>query len=300
MKTTIDKPKVTMVINSVDVLKITFNSTRSGLKNYAREFANLSTGGAFSGCVMTIDGWLCAIRTPRKSDVDRVASFFSGHYFIMGINVQAGCDSNCRFTAMSASNPGGTSDAIAFLRWGLKPILEGLPTGYYCHGDNAYTQAVYLMTPYNRLQSAGNVERDTYNFFLSQLRIRIEMAFGLLTNKWRVFQQPLNVAFAKIPQVIHCAFRLHNWCIDYELTNNPDRIDFQYDAAEALLEIEAESSPFVEYTPTVDEVDGDERDADLYAEGRRMREAIVDRIAEIGETRPLRNLARNYQSSGQN
>lgn len=91
-----------------------------------------------------------------------------------------------------------------------------------------------------------------------------------------------------------------NWCIDYELTDNPDRIDFQYDAAEALLEIEAESSPFVEYTPTVDEVDGDERDADLYAEGRRMREAIVDRIAEIGETRPLRNLARNYQSSGQN
>jgi hypothetical protein len=33
--------------------------------------------------------------------------------------------------------------------------------------------------------------KDVYNFYFSQLRIRIEMSFGLLVNKWVLHQKPL-------------------------------------------------------------------------------------------------------------
>ncbi|KAE9161337.1 hypothetical protein PF002_g32397, partial [Phytophthora fragariae] len=43
-----------------------------------------------------------------------------------------------------------------------------------------------------RAELVDRTDRDNYNFHVSQLRIRIEMAFGLLVNKWRIFKQPLH------------------------------------------------------------------------------------------------------------
>ena len=34
---------------------------------------------------------------------------------------------------------------------------------------------------------------DAFNFYLSQLRIRIEQTFGMMTTKWRILRQPLQV-----------------------------------------------------------------------------------------------------------
>jgi hypothetical protein len=51
-------------------------------------------------------------------------------------------------------------------------------------GDNAYVCTEHLITPFMG-SSNLNSENDSYNFFLSQLRIRVEMAFGRLIAKWR-------------------------------------------------------------------------------------------------------------------
>ncbi len=52
------------------------------------------------------------------------------------------------------------------------------------------------------------------HFFLSQLWIRIEQAFGLLVAKWRIFKKPLDVKFWRTTLIIEAAFHLHNFCID--------------------------------------------------------------------------------------
>ena len=64
------------------------------------------------------------------------------------------------------------------------------PSSYYsehycCHGLNvqAICDASCCFTPFTGSQQADPT-KDAYNFFLSQVRIRIEMAFGLLTTKW--------------------------------------------------------------------------------------------------------------------
>lgn len=134
------------------------------------------------GCIGAVDGWLCGIRVPRKNEVGRVVSFYSGHYRRYGINVQACCDSKSRFTAFLCAAPGGMSDSKAYKKWRLSTVMESMPGETYIIGDNAYSNSNNLQMPYTRPQTSA-IYRNSYNFHLSQLRIRIEMAFGLLVNK---------------------------------------------------------------------------------------------------------------------
>jgi chloramphenicol O-acetyltransferase len=53
-----------------------------------------------------------------------------------------------------------------------------------------------------------------FNFHLSQLHIKIEQSFSLLVNKWRVFKKPLEMSLTRVPAVVECCMRLHNFCIN--------------------------------------------------------------------------------------
>ena len=72
----------------------------------------------------------------------------------------------------------------------LPASLDGLPLGSYVVGDAAYTLSDKCITPFTGSQRL-NPTKDAYNYFLSQVWIRIEMAFGLLTTKWQILKRPL-------------------------------------------------------------------------------------------------------------
>ena len=76
------------------------------------------------------------------------------------------------------NSPGGMNDAMAFLRFGIERIINCLRLGYYILGDNTYPFLMTLLVPYMGI-NLNSEERREFNFLLSQLRIRIEMAFGL-------------------------------------------------------------------------------------------------------------------------
>ncbi len=92
-------------------------------------------------------------------------------------------------------------------------VVETLPLGKYIFADNAYDCTEHVLTPFHGDQKNEPI-KGAYNFYLSQLRIRIEMAFGRLVNKWRIFKRPLRVKLKTAGKVIMCATRLHNFCID--------------------------------------------------------------------------------------
>ena len=160
-------------------LQMKFPDTPEELKQAAAEFRSRSFHGIMSGCVGAIDGWLLLIRVPRLADVPggNIRKYFSGHSNISGINVQACCDIYSRFTAVNMSCPGSTADSVAYLEWKLKGKVESLPLGYYVIGDNAYANTDRFLTPYNKVEREGRVYRDAFCYYLSQLRIRVEMAF---------------------------------------------------------------------------------------------------------------------------
>ncbi len=113
-------------INQADELRIQLPATPGDRVKVVAGFRRLSSRAVIANCIGCIDGWLCPIKVPRADYVANVRSFFSGHYQRYGINVQACCDACCRFTAFSATCPGGTNDALAFLRWQLSKYLEDL------------------------------------------------------------------------------------------------------------------------------------------------------------------------------
>ena len=77
---------------------------------------------------------------------------------------------------------------VAFERTSIFDRVAAFNTGFYLVGDAAYTLSDVMLVPFVCSQR-DDPTQDTFNFFLSQLRIRIEMAFGLLQTKWCVLKK---------------------------------------------------------------------------------------------------------------
>ncbi|KAE9113428.1 hypothetical protein PF007_g10749 [Phytophthora fragariae] len=152
----------------------------------ASEFAAISSNNILTGCIGCLDGWLCEIKAPSSNEVPDVSSFFFGHYLTYGINVQAMCDASCKFIGYCFNSPGKVSDSVAFKKWQVSEDITELPFGFYVIGDNAYLLAPSMLVPFTKPE-IKTPAHYAYNFYISQLRIRIEMSFGLLVNKWQVF-----------------------------------------------------------------------------------------------------------------
>ena len=76
---------------------------------------------------------------------------------------------------------------MELLRLIVLPLKQGtyidglLKNGYVLFGDNAYLNSPYMATPYSNVSdNPDKRSEDNYNFFHSQLRIRVECAFGML------------------------------------------------------------------------------------------------------------------------
>jgi hypothetical protein len=157
-------------INGCDALQLKWSHTMEELRDAAKGFHWSSSHGVINSCVGALDGWLCRIRVPAKTEVTKVKSFFSGHYQCCGLNIQATCDVNCKFTPISCMCPGGSSDSKSFYHSTTYNLVQNLPNGYFVVGDNAYTLSSTLIVPYsgrNRLDPS----KDACNFYIYQLRI---------------------------------------------------------------------------------------------------------------------------------
>ena len=190
----------------------------------ARNFRSISSHGAITGCVACVDGYFLEIQTPGASETGNVKAYYSGHYQAYGINIQAACDYRCRFVSVCVAAPGSTNDIVAFRKTSLSQMIQNLPLGKYVIGDNAYACSEHLLTPFS---GADRLEpkHDNYNFYLSQVRIRIEMAFGYMTQKWQILRKPLKTKLKNTGKVFLVITRLHNFCINkgnIDLTSNKE------------------------------------------------------------------------------
>ena len=258
-----------------DELAIQFPDTDSALQDAATRFRMLSTNDVIKGCVGAVDGWLCQIKVPAGDEAGNIRSFFSGHYQCYGLNVQACCDSSCKFIHVSITSPGGTNDVRAFAKSKLSQLIKNLPMGLYLVGDNAYIACEQLLTPFSG-RHKNDPTKDAYNFHLSQLRIRIEQAFGMLVNKWRIFKSPLCKKLKNVPPLIMAAMRLHNFCVNERETNSATRV---------LSSDEVDT-----YIPSYDDYMDDTQEATGYSSQRNI---ILGEIKANGITRPVYNQIRN-------
>jgi hypothetical protein len=80
-------------------------------------------------------------------------------------------------------------------------------------GDNAYINSLFLATPY---PNAFTGYKDAYNFFHSQLCVRVECAFGMFVTRWGILCSaiPRGVTIKKTTSLLLALAKIHNFCID--------------------------------------------------------------------------------------
>ena len=185
------RDKVIDALLTCPSLQITFPDQHHKLDEIRVGFMQASTQNLLHKCLGVLDGLLQPIHCPTRNDCGgNQDGYFSGHYQTYGLNCQGMCDSWLRFTFFDVAAPGKVSDQAATERTSFHQILDTLPPFHYILGDAAYTLTNKVLISFTGSQRDVN-ENDSFNFHLSQLRIRIEMAFGRLVGKWRILRSPL-------------------------------------------------------------------------------------------------------------
>jgi hypothetical protein len=241
------------------------------LEAASREFGEISAHGAMFGCVACVDGYLLRIQVPSSKETPNVKAFYSGHYNTYGMNVQAACDHRSRFVSACIAAPGSSSDLFAYGKTNLSQQVNNLPIGKFIVGDNAYVCTERLLTPFSGNERT-EPQHDTFNFYLSQVRMRIEMAFGLMTQKWQILKKPLRTKLRMSGELFMCITRIHNFCI----TNGEYYVS----------EMQGEPTDQYEYFQsdiTVQDVPGTSI----------MRDRVVTSLVNRGLERPAHNRLRN-------
>ena len=264
-------------------IKIEFPTTAQECAVVASGFERKSYRSVLKNVVGALDGYLVHIVTPKKTKNRNVRSYFSGHYQKYGINIQACCDAESRFTFMGVGGPGVIKDRSALKESGLHDKVESLPQGYVVIGDCAY-QATEKLVPIFGGNLALVPKNDNFNYFASQLRIRIEMAFGLMTRKWGILQRPLSNAPENVKHIILCIARLHNFCVDERLKKNNRNKDHYYDTGSNRLDPEQQA-----YMDLAAEAEHEDIISNEFPQWSRARERLVQIVKDLGYTRPTKS-----------
>ena len=278
------------------LLTVKLPSTSEELCNCTAQWGERSTaGGCFDGGIGAIDGWLCCTDAPSTTYVSNTTDYFSGHYHRYGLNVQAVCDGNLRFLYFGVLGPGKTGDARALTRaTTLIKWLEDLPDKYFLVGDNAYQCTRKVVIPFSGADK--NIpENDSFNFYLSQLRTRIEMTFGLLTTKWRIFRRNLNYSPGHNSLIIRVAMTLHNFVIDSDHIN---RIHVEDDySALHIVPLSGSTVAYLAHEDEEEDIDDEQHFNNIGEDTATSRRTeIVEELKSLLLQRPTYNVEQNQQN----
>lgn len=185
------------------------------------KIANTSEKNAnFPHCIGAIDGKHVRVIKPAHS-----GSLYYNYKNYFSIVLLAVCDANYNFTFVDVGAYGKSNDSAIFkdslfyrklMNNSLKipkasPLTEkhSAVFPYVLVGDEAFGMSENLMRPYG-----GNnlsYEQKIFNYRLSRARRYVECAFGILSNKWRIFHRPLNVGIDFAQDIVKACCALHNF-----------------------------------------------------------------------------------------
>ena len=209
---------VVQAINDYAPFDLEYPSDHDQQKSIADAFCEVSTVD-FPNCAGAIDGILIWIHRPTIQQAEESGvgqqKFYCGRKGKYGLNCQAVADVKGRFLDISINYGGSTSDVLAFESSTLCDRLENglLAPGLNLFGDNAYLNTTFMATPFPNVSKGP---KDDYNFFQSQLRIRVECAFGMFVQRWAILRSiiPHGISIGRTVGLVVALAKLHNFCID--------------------------------------------------------------------------------------
>nr|CAH7719015.1 unnamed protein product [Callosobruchus chinensis]CAH7733013.1 unnamed protein product [Callosobruchus chinensis]CAH7753395.1 unnamed protein product [Callosobruchus chinensis] len=174
----------------------------------------------FPNCVGSVDGKHIRLISPLHS-----GSAFYNYKKFYSVVLLAVVDSEYRFIAVDVGAYGRDSDSNIFNNWNFgkkltqnrlnmpetKPLpnTNDTPLPFVFLGDEAFPLNNNFMKPYPR--SNLNTQRRIFNYRLSRSRRVVECAFGILSNKWRIFHTSMTIPPDFAVLVTKTACVLHNF-----------------------------------------------------------------------------------------
>jgi len=190
--------RVVNAVNHSSALRIEFPTDHAVQRALANGFKKKSRAN-FGKCVGAIDGILIWIENPYVSECDfahaGAKKFFCGRKKKSGMNMQAVCDCEGRFLDVFIGHPVSASDCLCFATSSLKTKLDArgfLAKGLCSFWDNAHVNTFCMATPFKAVKSGP---KDDYDFYHSQVRIKVECSFGMLVGRWGIMRRPMPAQF---------------------------------------------------------------------------------------------------------
>ena len=174
----------------------------------------------FPNCIGAIDGKHIMIQCPSNS-----GSLFFNYKSYFSIVLLAVALADYRFVmvdigAYGSSNDSGVLNHTALFKC-LKNKKLGIPPSkqlpndtketrvpHVLLGDEAFPLHCDLMQPFAR--NALTNERCIFNYRLSRARKVVEIAFGILANRWRLFHRCIQLNPDNVTTVVKATVLLHN------------------------------------------------------------------------------------------
>ena len=181
----------------------------------------------FPGCIGALDGKHIRIKAPGNT-----ASLFHNYKSYFSTVLLALVDVNYRFIYVDTGEYGSNSDGSVFRasmfgqkylthRLGI-PADKFLPNFYSDHpiphvivADEAFPLLPTLMRPYPKTYPTTlPKEEAVFNYRLSHARIVVENAFGIFTQRWRIFDRTIPLEDQYVDKVIQACVCLHNYLVE--------------------------------------------------------------------------------------
>ena len=178
----------------------------------------------FPNCIGALDGKHMAIISPPAS-----GSLFYNYKGYYSLVLMALVDANYRFVYVNIGEYGSNSDSnvFQFSKFGQKFMNEKLnipgnkrlsnyndegPMPHVIVADEGFPLLHNLMRPFPRCRESTLPKQEAiFNFHLSHARMCVENAFGILVQRWRIFNRRIPLSVDNADNVIKAACCLHNY-----------------------------------------------------------------------------------------
>lgn len=183
----------------------------------------------FPNCIGAIDGKHVNIRAPYNS-----GSLYYNYKKYFSTVLLAVVDAKYRFIIVDVGAYGRNSDGGILMNSKFGQYLQDkklrIPQNKCLPGstdemphafvaDEAFPLSQNIMRPYPGNQLPGNQEKKIFNYRLSRTRRVVENAFGIIQNKFEVFQKKIRIQPKHLDNMILACVCLHNYIIGHISTN---------------------------------------------------------------------------------
>lgn len=190
-------------------------------KNIANDFFRMWN---FPNCIGAMDGKHVTIQAPPNT-----GSMFFNYKKTFSIVLLALVDAHCNFIAVHVGAYGKSSDGGIFANSSLGKALQRgslnvpenstipnteIQVPYVIVADEAFPLKNYLMRPY----PGDNLDdrKRNFNYRLSRARRTSENTFGILTQKFRLYNRRIQACPKNVDYIILASCLLHNFIKKYD------------------------------------------------------------------------------------